>query len=291
MRLSWISVLVLTFLSFSNISAQSLPTLHEKRKSPSDLEVGGEIANLPPDSTRYLAREELLAMPQVNFSVTGDPNFADSTQIRGVMLEELARQLGKSPASDLIIAICDDRYRAYYPHNYLAIHHPVLVLEVNGQPPAGWPKDAPEHKYDMGPYMISHAKFKPNFKILTHTEQAQIPWGVVRLEFREVRLVFGAIAPRGPHATDSAVQAGYRIAQQNCYQCHNLGREAGQKSSRSWESLGAEAAASPEFFAAYVRAPQVKNPQAQMPANPEYNDATLDALTAYFRTFSAPKKQ
>ncbi len=38
-------------------------------------------------------------------------------------------------------------------------HHPVLVLEVNGKPPAGWPKDSVEHKFDMGPYMISNPKF------------------------------------------------------------------------------------------------------------------------------------
>ena len=39
-------------------------------------------------------------------------------------------------------------------------------------------------------------------------------------------------------------------------------------------------------FAAYVHAPLSQNPKARMPANPQYDEATLSALTAYFRTFS-----
>jgi cytochrome c1 len=38
-----------------------------------------------------------------------------------------------------------------------------------------------------------------------------------------------------------------------------------------------------------VRNPQSKNPHAQMPGNPRYDDATLQALTAYFRTFTSEK--
>jgi cytochrome c1 len=33
-----------------------------------------------------------------------------------------------------------------------------------------------------------------------------------------------------------------------------------------------------------------QNPQTQMPANPQYDDATLAAITAYFRAFSKPAK-
>jgi mono/diheme cytochrome c family protein len=161
---------------------------------------------------------------------------------------------------------------------------------VNGEPPSGWPKDSQEHTFDMGPYMISHPKFKSSYKILSHADEAQIPWGVVRIEFREEKSVFGAIAPHGTHAQDHEVQDGFRIAQQNCFRCHNAGPEGGQKSGRSWESLSAFAAASPKDFAAYIREPLAKNPRAQMPGNPQYDDATLAALTAYFRTLSEPAK-
>ena len=104
------------------------------------------------------------------------------------------------------------------------------------------------------------------------------------------KTVFGAIAPRGPQAQDREVKDGLRIAEENCFRCHNAGREGGQKSGRSWESLSVIAAASPKDFSAYIRAPLAKNPHAQMPGNPQYDDATLAALTAYFRTFSEPAK-
>jgi mono/diheme cytochrome c family protein len=271
-------------------NTKSISGLHEKRQSLSDLEVGGAFAGLPPESTRYITRDELLAMPLVIFTVTDDANFSGPAKIRGVKLEDLARALGATSASYMAVAICDDGYRANFPRDYLEAHHPVLVLEVNGQPPAGWPKAAEDHSSDMGPYMISNPKFAPSFKVLSHVDEAQIPWGVVRIEFRDEKIVLGAIAPRGPQAHDRDVQEGLRIAEQNCLRCHNAGLEGGRKSGRSWESLGALAAGSPKNFSAYVRAPQSKYPGAQMPGNPQYDDATLAALTAYFRTFSGPAK-
>ncbi len=277
------------FLIAATIS-QASPVLHEKRQNPTDLEVSGALAGLPPDSTRYITHDDLMAMPLVTYTSSGDTNFVGPTRIRGVKLEDLARALGASPAQDMIVAICDDKYRANYPQAYLAAHHPVLVLEVNGKPPSGWPKDSVEHKYDMGPYMISNPKFAPSYKILSHADEPQIPWGVVRIEFRDEKIVFGAIAPRGPHAQDRDVQNGFRIAQQNCYRCHNSGREGGQKSGLSWEVLSAFAVGSPKDFSGYIRAPLTRNPHAQMPGNPEYDDATLGALTAYFRTFSGQGK-
>jgi mono/diheme cytochrome c family protein len=261
--------------------------LHGDRSSPSDLEVGGNLAGLPPGTSRYITRDQLLALPQQTYTVTGDPNFAGATRIRGVLLEELVRHLGAVKGSDLVIALSRDQYRAHYPRAYMEAHHPLLVLTVNGRPPADWPKDREGHGSDMGPYMVSHPDFTPSFRVLAHDDEAQIPWGVVRIEFRDEMAVFGSIAPRGPHAADPAVQSGYRIAQQNCFRCHNMGLNGGQKAGHPWIVLSAWATASPEYFAAYVRDPQSKNPQAQMPGNPGYNDATLRALADYFRTFSS----
>jgi hypothetical protein len=39
-----------------------------------------------------------------------------------------------------------------------------------------------------------------------------------------------------------------------------------------------------------VRNPKEKNPNAQMPSLPEYDDATLRALIAYFQTFTMREK-
>ena len=266
--------------------AVSAPVLHEKRQLPSDLEVGGDLAGLQGEATRYITREELLALPRVTFTVTDDTNFTGATKIGGVSLEELAKRLGAAPESDLVVAICDDKYRSSYPLEYMAAHHPVLVLNVNGQPPSGWPKDSVEHKFDMGPYMISNPNFKPSFKILSHQDEAQIPWGVVRIEFRNEKIVFGSIAPRGSHAAESDVQAGFHIAQQNCLRCHNMGSEGGKKSGVPWTELGRYAEDSPEIFAAYIHDPRENNPNAQMPGNPGYDAPTLAALTSYFKTFA-----
>jgi mono/diheme cytochrome c family protein len=265
----------------------SSPALRAERVSPSDLELGGDLAGLVPGTIRYLTRDDLLALPQVSYTVTDDENFTGPTQISGVLLEELARKLSANPESDMAVAICSDQYHANYPHDYVAEHHPFLALKINGQPPAAWPKDREAHAYDMGPYLISHAKFTPAFKIFSHPDYAQIPWGVVRLEFRNEKAVFGAIAPHGPQARDEMVQAGFRIAQQNCFRCHNMGSEGGTKAGHPWPVLSAWAAASPEYFSDYVRNPQSKNPSAQMPGNPGYDSATTGALIAYFRTFSS----
>jgi len=278
----------------SQAHAQTVTTVHAKlrttRTSPLDLELGGDLANLPPNTVRYITREDLLALPQVTYTVTNDSNFTGPTQISGVSLEELARQLAATPNSDLIIATCDDQYRANYPRPYLPAHHPVLVLKINGQPPSGWPKDAEGHNLDMGPFLISHPDFQSSFKILAHNEEPQNPWGVVRLEFRVESVVFGAIAPRGAQARDQQVQAGYRLAQQNCFRCHNMGAEGGLKAGHPWLVLSAWATAQPNYFAAYIHNPREKNPNARMPSFPEYDDVTLRALIAYFQTFTAREK-
>jgi len=269
-------------------AARSVPVtkLQAARQSSSDLEVGGELAGLPPGVTHYITREDLLTLPQATYTVSDDSNFTGPTKISGVPLEDLARSLGAAPQAAMVVAICDDKYRANYPREYVAAHHPLLVLAVNGQPPSGWPKDSEGHGYDMGPYMISHPKFKPSFKIFSHADEPQVPWGVVRIELRNENTVFGAILPRAPHAATPLMKAGYRIAQQNCFRCHNMGREGGQKSGTPWLVLSAWAMASPEYFAAYVRDPQSKNPLAEMPGNSGYDDATIGALITYFRTFS-----
>ena len=188
------------------------------------------------------------------------------------------------------MAVCADQYHGNFPQSYIREHHPMLVLKINGQPPKGWPKNTDAAGAYMGPYLISHAKFTPSFKIFAHQDEAQIPWAVERLEFRDERKTFAAIAPRGTHAANANVQSGFRIAQQNCFRCHNMGEEGGRKSGRPWLVLAAWAAAGPEHFASYVRNPQANNPKTQMVASPQYDDATMKALIDYFSTFIAAEK-
>jgi hypothetical protein len=74
--------------------------LRVARQSPSDLEVGGDLAGLPHGATRYITRDDLLALPQVTYTVTDDSNFTGPTKISGVQLEELTRSLGAGPRNE-----------------------------------------------------------------------------------------------------------------------------------------------------------------------------------------------
>ena len=285
--------LATTRLEVSHASAANSSNflrLEVTRKLPSDLEISGEVAAVPSGATRYVSLDTLLSLPLVTYTVKDDLNFSGSVTISGIPLENLARLLGAKPSIDLVVAICNDSYQAHYPAAYIKEHHPLLVLLVNGEPPSRWPKDPEMHRYEMGPYLISHRKFTPSFRILSHTDEAQIPWGVVRLEFHNETAFFSGIAPRGPRGGEASVRAGYEIARQNCFRCHNAGQAGGQKAGRTWSLLAASASRAPEYFSAYVRNPKGENAMAQMPGNPGYDDATIRALRDYFATFAPAAK-
>ena len=259
--------------------------LREKRSSGLDLEVGGDLAGLPAGSVRYLAREDLKALPQVTYTVTDDANFGGAVEVRGVGLEVLAREFAGSGEKALIVAVSGDLYRAHYPQGYVQAHRPVLVMEIDGEGPASWPKSKEGSGSAMGPYLISHPHFTPSFKVLGNDEEPQIPWGVVRLEFRNEEAIFGEIAPRAVNAGEAEVQAGYRIARQNCLRCHGPASYGRLKGQIAWSGIAFFADSSSRGFAAYVRNPRSVAQSAQMPGNPAYDDATVEALIAYFRTF------
>ena len=270
-------------LGFS--SAGSIP-LHANSTSAQDLKISGDIPGLPPGSARYLSYDDLLKLPLVTFTVTDDPNFSGKTEITGVYLNELLHALGIPDQNTLISAICDDLYEAHYTVDYRAAHKPILVVQLNGKPLPHTTRTADGGAY--GPYLISHASFTPRFKILAHDEESQIPNGVLELRFLKENEVLAAIRPHGNFAAGSPEMKGYQIAEQNCFRCHQSGDYGGHKAGRSWTALAKIANADPKGFEAYTKDPQSQNAYAQMPANPGYDDATLHALTAYFKTFVAP---
>jgi cytochrome c2 len=277
------ALIVAGTLLLSAQTAQHSPLLHATRQAPTDLELGGAV----PGAGQFLSYQELLQLPQVAaFMTSHDSNFPTPARVDGVALDELRRLLGAG--GDMVVAVCKDGYRSNYPASYLAAHHPVLVLTVNGKSQESWPKA--ENGGELGPYVVANPGFTPSFKLLSHNDEAQIPFQVVRLDFRNESEVFGAIAPPGNFAPGSPVIDGYRIAQQNCYRCHNMGAEGGHMASLAWPVLAAMAKGSPEFFAKYVRNPQALNPHSRMAASPDYDDQTIAALRAYFSTF-APGEQ
>jgi|SRR3984957_9551828 cytochrome c2 len=255
--------------------------LHAARTLPTDLELTGDLAGFPRGETRYLTRDDLVGISQPMTISPDDGNFKAAAEVRAIPLEVFARDLG-IPSTDMLIADCKDKYEAHYTRQYLARYHPVLITELNGAPLKESKDD------DYGPYMIAHVNFKMASKAPALNDEPQIPWGVVRLQFRDEGATLSPIKPRIANL-DKAV--GYGVAEENCLRCHNVGDVGGLKSGVNWAVLGALAANSPDFFAAYVRDPKSKNPNTQMAASPEYDDATMTALIAYFRKFAPAQKE
>jgi hypothetical protein len=158
------------------------------------------------------------------------------------------------------------------------------VLRINGEERARWP--AAESGGPMGPYLISHPFFKPSFKVLSHEDEPQIPYGVTRIEFRRESDVFDGIRPKGNRASESQVGQGYVIARQDCFRCHNMGAEGGTMAGRSWLQLAKIAGQDEPRFRRIIHDPSSVSAAAKMPAHKDYDGATLGALTAYFKTFN-----
>jgi mono/diheme cytochrome c family protein len=272
--------------------AAALPStdhlLQSKRGAASDLEITGMVKGLAPDGVRYVSYEDLLGLPLVTVKVRGDDNLSknpdESVAVTGVYLDVLANSLGADSGSDMIVARCVDGYRANFSNAYIQLHRPIFVLKVDGLRVRDWV--AKTHHDGLGSYFITYESFTPSFKVLSQSEMAQIPVEISRLNFNSAKAILGAIAPRGEHASDPQVIDGYRIAQQNCYRCHNKGIYGGTKASKSWEVLGNEAVRSPSTFERYIHDPWSVNPKSKMPKNAGFDEATEKALQAYFKLFS-----
>ncbi|HVG26001.1 MAG TPA: hypothetical protein VM865_00240 [Acidobacteriaceae bacterium] len=271
-------------LRAQKVAATGPVKLYPARSSPTDLEIGGDLAGMKRGETRFVRYRDLLRLPQRSFTAVGDSNFAGPVPVSGIALADLPILLGAEPEARMVTALSGDRYKANYPPEYLQAHDPILVLRIQGRPPAGWPRS--RDGAAMGPYMITHASFTPAFHALAHADEPQVPWGVVRLDFRREAEVFAGIAPTGPAGSGRAVQLGFTIARQNCFRCHNQGAEGGMKSGISWEGMAKAAVANRQRFDRYVTDPRSVNPSTSMPANPAYDATTLAALRAYFRPFA-----
>jgi hypothetical protein len=259
--------------------------LHERSTSPTDLELSGDVPDSPAYTGMYVSYAELLKLPQVTFTVTDDANFPGKAELGGVPLDELMQTLGVPEKNTLVAAIGDDGYEAHYSADYRAAHHPFLVLTINGKPPVVMKRGADAGSY--GPYLVSHPKFVPRYHIFAHSEEVQIPNGVAGLRFLKEDEVLHAIRPHGNFAANSLQMQGFQIARENCFRCHNAGDYGGVRAGITWRVLGKIARKRPTFFRAYTRDPQAESDYAEMPGFPEYDDATLRALTAYFQTIAA----
>ncbi len=267
------------------MASRALP-LHQERSLPSDLEITGIVSGGYVLRPQYLSRNDLERLPQVSVVVRDDPTLGQPgrpSQVRGVSLQVLAQALGVWHPAALLDARCLDRYRAYFTFAYIAAHRPVLAITIDNLSLSEWARR--HHAFDPGPYSIVYRSFVPTFQVLAHQDEPLQPTEIVRLNIA-TEADFDAIAPRGNFAPGSPEQNGFTIAKQNCLRCHFTQSMGGRKSGRDWGMLSLWAREQPAYFARYVRNPKSIEPHAQMPANLEYDAATLSALTAYFRSFS-----
>ncbi len=258
-------------------------SLATQRSSPQDLAISGEVAGVAQGQKGFVRYAELSSLPQVSFTVQDDENFGHPVKLSGVSLDTLAAALGVT-GKKFIAANSNDGYEAHYSAEYRTQHHPFVVLRIDGQEPAHWPKGPDGENY--GPYLISHASFAPAYHVLAQKDEAQIPYGVVELRFMDEAAVMKELLPPGGGAGPSPAMQGYRIVMQNCLRCHRNGDVGGTKSPFGWPQMALIAQGNPAAFGKYVVRPNSVNPEANMPANPEYDAATVAALTAYFRSFA-----
>jgi hypothetical protein len=281
----------LLLLGLTAVAGASVPkpsvVLHTTRLLDSDLEITGLVAGLQPGQIAYIRYADLRGLPLVRATIGDNPDYpGPPLHVAGVSFPTLAAAVGALPQSDLIDALCSDRYRSHFPAEYVTQHHPILVLTIDGKRLDVWAKGA--HHFDPGPYVVMYAHFVPAFRILTHVDRPQLPDNIIRLNFSTQAATFGALAPHGNYPPGSPEQIGFTIAKQNCLRCHFLGPYGGTKSGRSWQSLSIWAREQPAYFQAYIHNPQAIEPHSHMEGSPEYDAQTLAALTAYFRTFTAP---
>jgi hypothetical protein len=258
--------------------------LHPVRTAESDL----EVRELGQGGPRFVTRGSLEALPQVDAVIKPDENFTEvpkeGVKVRGVELEMLERSLGGGAATMAAEGVCSDGYSPAFPVAYVKRHHPIVVLTMDGMTPKAYA--AKTHTSDLGPYFIAYDDFVPAFHVLSHADRSQVPVQMDLLVFAPERQMFAGLVPSS--TLDGTAMQGYTIAQQNCFRCHNAGRYGGTKAGLGWPLLGKDASERPKWFAKWVHDPQSVDTKAEMPANPEYDRATLTALTQYFSTMQVP---
>lgn len=259
-------------------SSQQL-TLMSHRSSPQDLEISGDFPNVTAGASRFVSYAALSGLPQVRYTVRNDENFTGPVQLSGVSLDVLLSALGVDGKDQLVAAVSTDAYEGHYTAAYRAAHHPFLVLRIDGKEPAQWKPGPDGEKYT--PYVISAPDFKPAFHVLAHKDMAQVPYGVTGLKLYPEK---ATLAKLQPHTGGAPAMEGYRIAMQNCLRCHRAGNIGGGKSPFEWPQMALISQGNAAAFGKYVVRPNSVNPEATMPANPDYDAATIAALTAYFQS-------
>ena len=262
------------------------------RTSPLDLELGGELAGLPAGATRYITREDLLALPQVNQTVSDDPNLAGPGRSQASRWKNSPNDWPPRRSRTLVVAVCADRYLP----TIRAPTSPRIIRCSSSRSMASHRNAGPRRPKatgcDMGPYMISHPKIHTQLQNPLARRRAANSLGrrAARISRRKSRLRCDCPArPASPGATrrlKPATASPNKIVSAATTWAPKAARKQAVHGSCCPHGPRLRPNISPPTCAI----PKSKNPTRKCPANPAYDDATLQRLTAYFQTFSAPEK-
>lgn len=267
-------------LSIHAAGPQRLP-LQTQRSSPQDLEITGDLPGLANGQSRFVRYADLAALPQINYTVKDDPDFDSPVQLSGVSLDTLLAALNfPAGKKQLLAAIGADGYEGHYTTEHRAQHRPFLVLKMDGKESAQW-SHGPNGEI-FAPYFVAYPQFKPLFHIMAQPDVAQLPTGVDKIVLYDETAALASLRP--PAKAPASAQLAYRIIAVNCLRCHSTGRIGGTKSPFGWPQMALIAEGNPSAFGKYLVQPNRVNPEATMPPNPEFDAATVAAITAYFKS-------
>ena len=262
------------------VSAAPL-TLATARSSTYDLQVSGLLTGGVTNG--FVTREQLRSLGVVTVTNEHDGALKQGAAYTGLQLRDLQAALPVAPECDVIFAVCDDGYAAHFPADYVKAFQPLLILALDGKPAEEWGRSLASG-VGMPPFYINSASFTPRESETAagQKEGARYPYAVSKLVFTTTANSIGRLALQ-PGAS-AAAQAGQKIALRDCLSCHDHQGIGGSNSGRPWLLLKTWSA-NTNYFRRYVKKPKSVQPAAKMPGFAQYDDAALDALTAYFREF------
>ena len=255
----------------------------ETSQDPLDLQVFTLDSQGIRTKTVYYSYDQLLTLPTVTVKTERDPNTNTPATYTGVYISDLFEAFGADASFDVIGANSVGYLKQYYDRDYLARHRPILLLKLDGKPPADWPTTEHAdgkvtHEGWLGPYCVVHDSFSPAETVYGYVEEPRNVCGVVSLELTNFTQSLGRLTPK-KGGNDPEVVKGQKIAVGSCISCHKLGNVGGKQA--SWGALAASVVISKDNFKKKVTNPQSVNPTSHMPPHPTFDDKTFNALEAY----------
>ena len=133
------------------------------------------VAGVPAAARRICHLRGLAALPQITTTIQNDSNFADQPYgaDHGRAAGQAGQGAGRAARRRPDRCALHDRYRSHYPAKYIAQHHPIFVLKINGLRPRKWAA-----KRTIRPRALTSSRMRTScraYSSLACRTKAQIP--------------------------------------------------------------------------------------------------------------------